>query len=81
MSFNARDTARPPTPNAVSIGAIEILRLSKIIRRPITYTVIQTILVNMVVDGNPLPCFLDQRLKKPTTSFANACVIEPTSNT
>ena len=44
-------------------------------RRPITYTVIQTILVKMVVDGNPLPCFLDQRLKKPTTSFANACVI------
>ena len=61
--------------------SIEIFRLSKIIRRPITYTVIQTILVNMVVDGNPLPCFLDQRLKKPTTSFANACVMEPTSNT
>ena len=29
----------------------------------------------MVVDGNPLPCFFDQRLKKPTTSFAHACVL------
>ena len=40
-------------------------------RTPILYTVIHTKLVNIVVDGNPPPCFLDQRSSKPTINLIN----------
>ena len=54
-------TASPPTPSAVSMGAMEIFSKSRIIRTPVTYIAMVIIFVNITVDGNPLFCLCDHK--------------------
>jgi hypothetical protein len=55
VSCRASATARPPTPRAVSIGAMEIPRDCRMIRRPTMTTRARVRFTNMEVDSSAPP--------------------------
>ena len=76
VSFKASDTAKPPTPKAVSNGVIDIPNDCNITKIPTDTITILARLTKIVVEGRFVPCFSAQKFNNPTPTFEAAKVTD-----